>query len=307
MDVYSLPCILWQLTAYLFVFIFNIIALLFLKSKKINPEDRVTQFTFLYIAVQCFFVFAFIMLVFEYNITATTLILMIFFLLLASVGIGFLIYHSARYAVTQAAEAELIKQDAEIKDKHFLELKEQYSEYRKLRHDFYNHIKIIQNLDDPSSLKNYVNAIKEKLDKMENITYCNNPTLDALLSIKHREATQLNIKTTFVVCDVTNLLIADFDLCTIVSNLLDNAITAASQTENRYLNLELSQKAGRLIILIKNSSNHTSSDLTTTKEDSLNHGIGIKTVKSIALKYDGDTFFKYENNEFSSIVSIKLC
>ena len=179
-------------------------------------------------------------------------------------------------------------------------------EYRKLRHDFYNHIKVIDELNDPVKLKEYTNSIKSKFDELEHATYCDNLTLDALLTFKYREACEEQIKNIrFTVCKLENKLISDFDLCTVVANLIDNAIEAASQTEEKYVDLMIEEKSGRLVITVKNSSLPVDDDLHTTKEDAENHGLGIKNVKAIADKYDGDTVFEYNNGVFVSIVNIK--
>jgi len=301
----SLPCFLWQATAYLLIFIFSTIALLLLKNKKINPENKVTQYTSLYISVQCLLVFVVTMLIFEYKVTSTLLIIVIVFIIVASALIGITITKTTHFTAKRIAEVEFLKKESKIKDKHFYELREQYIEYKKLRHDFYNHLKIIDQLNDSDKVKEYVTDIKNKFDKMEEISYCNNLTLDALLSIKKSEATQAGIRTTFEICDTKELSATDFDLCIILSNLLDNAIEAASATERKFIYLQMSIKMDRLIITVRNSSLPVNSDLSTTKNDAENHGLGLMNIKSIAQKYDGTTVFTYENSEFLSIVNIK--
>lgn len=299
------PCIICLLTANLFIFIFTTITLLLLKNKNIHPESKVTQCIFLYISIQCLLIFVVSMLIFEYKITSPILIIIITIILAVSVFIAYIIAKSMQYITKKTAETEFLKKEAEIKDKHFYELKEQYVEYKRLRHDFYNHIKVIEQLNDHENLKDYVNEVKEKLDTLEQITYCNNPTLDALLSIKKTEAIQAGINTSHEICDASQLTISDFDLCTIISNLLDNAIRAASKTEKKFIVLQMTIKMERLIITVRNSSSPVSADLNTTKNDKDNHGLGLKNIISIAEKYDGTTLFNYENGEFISIINMK--
>lgn len=303
----AFPTLVWQIVAYLFVYIFTIIGFLLLKNKKINPDNRLTQYIFIYIAVQCLIVFVFTMLIFEYRIDSPILIFIMMVVFVASAIIGVAVYQSAKAVAAKAVEAEYIKLESRMKDRHFKELREQYIEYRKLRHDFYNHVKIIEELNDPVKLKEYTNSMKSQFNKLEHVSYCNNLTLDALLSLKYNEAKQNGIENIrFAVCDLENTNITDFALCTIVANLLDNAIAAAKLCEKKYIDLIMEKKFDRLIITVKNSSLPVDEDLHTTKEDKENHGFGIKNVKSSADQYDGDTVFEYNNGVFISVVNMKF-
>lgn len=130
--------------------------------------------------------FVFTMFMVEYKITSTLMILMIFFVLIASSLIGILLYRMVRAATIKTMEAEYIRKESDIKDKHFKELKEQYLEYRKLRHDFANHLRIIKELKDADKLRSYTEEIEERLEKIEQKSYCDNLTVDALLSLKKK-------------------------------------------------------------------------------------------------------------------------
>ena len=158
--------------------------------------------------------------------------------------VAFFIYRATKITAKKNAEAEFMRKQAKIKDKHFLELKEQYIDYRRLRHDFYNHIKIIDSLNDSQKIREYVGSIKERFDKMKQLSYCNNLTLDALLVLKQSEAQQNGIKVNFSVCDIDSVGMSDFDLCSVVVNLLDNAIEAAKKTKEKYLDMEINRKTG---------------------------------------------------------------
>ena len=147
------------------------------------------------------------------------------------------------------------------------------------------------------------NEIKERFNKMEHVSYCSNLTLDALLSLKKSEALQHGIKIKYEICDLENITVTDFDLCSVVSNLLDNAIRAAKETDEKHVGMVINKKLGRLIITVKNSSLPVE-NLSTTKNDKENHGMGIMQLNSIAEKYNGDTVFKYADGEFTGIVNL---
>lgn len=92
------------------------------------------------------------------------------------------------------------------------------------------------------------------------------------------------------------------DLCTIIANLLDNAIEAYTEC-NDYdirINLDYINNSYRIEIAntIKESVLSGNKTLKTSKSDTKNHGIGIKSVKSRAEKYNGKTQFTEENGQF---------
>lgn len=301
----SWECFLWQGTVFFFILVYSTITLLFLKRKKIADNVENTKFISLYILLQSFIVFLFMVLAVKYGEKSLAAFLTLFFVLIMSMVVAVLIYKEMKTVAQKNAEAEFIRKQTEIKDKHFLEIKAQFIDYRRLRHDFYNHIKIIDSLNDPESLKEYVGSVTEKFRKMDQTSYCNNLTLDALLSLKCLEAKQKGININIEVGNIDDMEITDFDLCSVISNLLDNGIEAAEKTPKKSINLEVNKKTDRLIIVMKNSSQEVSSCMNTTKTDKNNHGLGISAIKSIAEKYDGDAVFKYNENEFISIVTMK--
>ena len=92
------------------------------------------------------------------------------------------------------------------------------------------------------------------------------------------------------------------DLCTIIANLLDNAIEAYTEC-NDYdiiINLNGTKSVYQIEIAntIKGSVLSGNKTLKTSKSDTKNHGIGIKSVKSRAEKYNGKTEFTEENGQF---------
>ncbi len=296
--------VLWSLTAYLLIFLFCVIAMMLVRNEKINIENRIVQYVSLYVGVQILIVAMFMMFIYEYKITSFIMIAVILAVMAISFVIASMLYKTMKLLAKKTAEAEFIKKEADIKDKHFFEIKAQYMEYRKLRHDFYNHIKVLDNLDDSEKVKKYIDEIKQKFDSMERVSYCNNPSLDALLSLKNKEADAEKIKTRIAVCDLAGVTVKDYDICSVVANLFDNAIEAAKQTQEKYIDLEINLKADRLFIVVKNSSNEPEKTLKTTKKDKEHHGIGLQSVKETAEKYDGDCVFRYDNGEFVSLVNM---
>ena len=100
-------------------------------------------------------------------------------------------------------------------------------------------------------------------------------------------------------------------MCNLLGNMLDNAIEAAQEckTEKRSIELNISSLSNRLIVIVRNSINHTilseNPNLVTSKHDKSEHGYGIKTIKSITEKYDGTIDFFEENLTFVFRVELR--
>lgn len=90
----------------------------------------------------------------------------------------------------------------------------------------------------------------------------------------------------------------DFDLSSMMNNLLDNAFEAASKTENGKITLIIKRnESGKRIIDVVNSCAEApvtnNGELVSTKSGGI-HGIGTKSIKASAEKYDGDCEWMYD-------------
>ncbi len=306
MAEFTIKSFVWQGTVYLFIFVFNTVAVLLIKNKIIKAERDSTQFVFLYIAIQCLILFMFAMLVFEHKVTSIYILVTVVIVMILSAVVAVWIYKAAKAATAARLEAEFMKEQAKIKDRHFRDIKEQYVEYRRLKHDFANHLKVMGTLNNSQKVLEYADEIKEKLEKIEQQSFCDNLALDALLTLKNKEAERAGINISYEICSFDGVTIPDFDMCTIMSNLLDNAIDACHKTSEKRIKLHINRKLGRLIVMLKNSSLPVNEDLNTSKTDRDNHGIGVHQIKAIAEKYDGEYVYKYSNSEFVGIVSMSV-
>jgi sensor histidine kinase regulating citrate/malate metabolism len=110
-----------------------------------------------------------------------------------------------------------------------------------------------------------------------------------------------------------NINIADMDLCTIVSNLLKNAIESVSKiiertTEIRffifqgdeYLRIRVENDVQGVVLSDQNQMN------VTTKPDKENHGFGIMNIKSVAKRYEGTYRAISKNGVYRVEVTLKL-
>ena len=295
----------WELIDFLLIVLFNLLALLAIRRGKLNPGSRALQMDFLFLTTQALAAFLLLEAAYSPELTHSKAALIVAFTLVTSVLVDYLIFHYSKQLTQEAASADYLKRESELKDQHFQEMRRQYEQFRRTQHDFLNHIRVIEETMNSEKKEQYVQTLRENLEAMERTSFCNSPSLDALLFYKSREAQERGVNLRMEICDCANLTVSDYDCCTIVSNLLDNSIEAAEQTEEKDVTLHMNRKAGRLLILVENSSNPVEPDLVSTKEDKESHGIGLESIRETARKYDGDTVFRYHDGIFESVVNLE--
>ena len=95
-----------------------------------------------------------------------------------------------------------------------------------------------------------------------------------------------------------NLTINDYDLCSILNNLLDNALEYSAKNNFSTVWLNIYLEASVLLIDVVNNISaplDISKFSSTTKADNINHGLGLAIVKETVHYYNGS--LKYELSE----------
>lgn len=185
-----------------------------------------------------------------------------------------------------------------------LQIDENLKTLRSVRHDIKNHLIII---DGYASQKNfekiheYISRIGERFKDTAPIQ-TSSTAVSAILNEKSALAQQKNISCE-ITCNFPSLKINDFTMITILGNLLDNAITAASKCSDGWIKADLQQEDSILVITVDNSHAERIREkdgvFTSTKTDNADiHGIGIKNVRKAVNDLRGQIEITYTENTF---------
>ena len=209
---------------------------------------------------------------------------------------------------------DMYKEHMALQKQHYEHMLLQYEELRKFRHDVKNHMLALNSMctsEDNSQIKKYLSQLTNEVSSKKPVEYTGNRELDAVIAPFVLEAESKNIKVQFKGRVSDNVAIDMFDMCTIISNLLNNAIEACEkiQEDKRIIEFEIAGYNSQIFISVRNSYDMESiinqkQKFITTKEDKLNHGIGLENVRRTVKKYDGDMRISQENERF--IVSINI-
>lgn len=211
-------------------------------------------------------------------------------------------------------ENRAMKEKMDMEYRYYSKMKENQERVRQLYHDMKNHMVCINNLsNNDENLNEYINEINSEIKKCESSFNTGNIIVDIILNEKKDICISKNINFTahieFKKCEFIKVN----DVCTIFSNLIDNAIEACDKIDNdeKYIILKSSYINQNFFVMkIENSKFNNieikNGNLLTYKEDKLTHGIGIDNVKNTIDKYDGEIDINYDNKQFVVKILIPL-
>lgn len=196
---------------------------------------------------------------------------------------------------------------------HYEELYKHQKELSMFIHDIKNTFVALIGLIKEANIERTIQTIEKKLDWLNennnNLVNSGNPVMDAILQSKLHNAkekgVEINIST-----KLTDIIKMDeVELAIVIGNALDNAIEATSKLTNQHkksISFFLISTEDRISVSVINpvETNIDTNNLTTTKSNKDKHGYGIKSIETIARKYDGFTLFKCEEKMFTININL---
>ncbi len=200
---------------------------------------------------------------------------------------------------------------------HLKQIEHLLSSMQSQKHDHTKHIQTLQamiHLGEIEAAQKYIDGIAENYWYMQDIINVGHPALTALLNSKRKVAEIKKIEFDFSVkCDISQIHITSWDLCSIIGNLVDNAFEAVTENKNhKQVGLELKLEDNNYVIYVYNNGPKLSSKEKlkifepgfTTKE-SIGRGYGLYLVKKLVENYHGNIQV-FSNDKTTFIVSIPL-
>ena len=281
----------------------------FLKRKNDAFEKKSMRYVTMYMLVQALLIFLVYAIMWDYRMNALPILLIYIAVIGVSVGFGIALIRLVKASAAETARAEQIEAQMKLSDEHFKRLQLQYEQYRKLRHDYYNHISTIKGIKDEAERDAYIDDLTKQIESHRGITFCSNAAVDALLFNEKAQADKVGVKIEFKIADLDSLTISSIDLCTILSNLIDNAIRGASEVDGedkRFVSVSVFPRAGQLIVNVRNGSLPPKEDLSTTKKHAKDeeHGLGLTIVREVAERHDGAAVYSFSDGVFEASVSV---
>lgn len=147
--------------------------------------------------------------------------------------------------------------------------------------------------------------IYEDIDIYNSVVKTGNKPLDVVLTQYALRAENSHIKFTSIADGNALSFMSDSDIYVLFGNAITNAIEASKNLEDdkRHISLVMTKKGNILSIDIENFFDKKklmkeNDDIITSKNDRMNHGYGLKSMRNIVNKYDGVLNYYDENDIF---------
>lgn len=220
------------------------------------------------------------------------------------------------YSMTRVIKLVQTKEQLKSAEEYNKTLRILHDNVRGFKHDFDNIVTTIGGYvktNDMAGLQKYYYQLEDDCQKVSSLyvlnpEIINNPGIYNLLSIKHREAECKDIKINMsLLLDLNDLKMKIYEFARILGILLDNAIEASEECDDKIINIIFRDdyKKHRQLITIENTFNNK--DVDTTKifgkgiSGKENHtGLGLWEVNKILKKNTNLSLFTSKNDKYFS-------
>ncbi len=196
--------------------------------------------------------------------------------------------------------------ETELIQKYYLEVENMYQKMRGWRHDYRHHIqtmKVHMANGEINEIGAYLDMLDDDLTNVETVIKTGNRMADAILNSKLSLAAQKEITVKAEANIPVSLTVSELDLCTVIGNLLDNAMDACMElpVAERLIRIYMEMKGNYLYLSVLNTAGgKKKKNYHTTKGEG--HGFGLKRIDMIVKKYGGYITRASEDGAFSTEV-----
>lgn len=200
----------------------------------------------------------------------------------------------------------------EMQKKYYQALTESVETERQVRHNFKYQLAALKGFLDTGNreeLQKYCDSLESALLNITEIPRTGNAAADGILYHYACRAKEQKIAFS-VCCKLDQLPISDTDLCCLLGNALENAVTACMTCEGeRFITVFSEKQEDMLLLTVDNSFDGIlvkkgGKILSRKREEK--EGIGIRSMKEICEKYDGVSRFEAEGNQFEASFLLHL-
>jgi len=193
-------------------------------------------------------------------------------------------------------------------------VRERVDEVRRIKHETMHHINACNMLyqqGEYDRLGEYLQKLQTDGKAIAPLKYSNNLMIDYIVMSFSRKAERLQISLQTDIAVLPELSIADSDLCSLLNNILQNAIDAClrlTDVHKRWIRLEIHADENKVFFTCINSCDgyfiqHNGRYLT-TKKDGSSHGYGMSIIRSLCSHNGGAMASEVNGNRFTVKVAL---
>lgn len=205
------------------------------------------------------------------------------------------LFLSVKKAADAQSELTIMSARNDLIQENIQSIQESNTEIAMIRHDMLRHLHMLLDMshaDDKERLQNYLEELTRETESILPVRVCPHPIVNALVTRALARAKKEQIQMDLQVEVPADISITDNDLCTLLMNMLDNALEAVSslpEEKKRKIELTMHVRGHYLFIETINSCDGTvlineETGLLESRKGA-GHGYGMKAMSEVAKKY----------------------
>ncbi len=198
---------------------------------------------------------------------------------------------------------EEIERVNELEQAHYEAMNKRRKEVDEVKEEFEGQLAAVYEMieqGNQTGARTLLEQLKTDIAATKEYEYCENPVVNAVLTEKASICREKGIEIEIDVNMKAKSKIEPVHICSIYSNMLDNAINACDSFDGKkYISIHDGMAGDYLNVKVVNSS-----DKPSRKAHREGHGYGQKILKDIAEQYSGQCTFGWKNNEYRAMISL---
>ena len=233
-----------------------------------------------------------------------TLVLLLLFICASALVIA-----ESLKSASSKARIELLEYRDLIMEENYKEIESIYKNFAYTQHDFKNHLLILSGYCEKGESEKalqYIEKIRKPLEKIRRYVTFQDDILSIILNYKLESAVSKGILIETDIDDIGDIAVEEHDLCSIVSNLLDNAIEACEDPlcPEKEIQVKIKNVADIVIIKISNTYAPGKKAKRSEKDGLRLRGFGKQAVTDKVKKYGGKVEFITGEKYYHAVVTI---
>lgn len=236
----------------------------------------------------------------------------------STVSVFYFIFVILYYAETQKQadaqrERDMLTAQLQLAKTEFTTLRQLQECTAVYRHDMRHHFTFLQGLaadGNIEGIKEYLKTTQSDIDAITPVRFCENETANLILSAFSTRAEQKGVLLTVDAKLPATISLSDTEFCSLLSNSLENAITAASACMDSRCKAVTFKALIHKNKLLISTDNPYSGEI--KMKDGLpqspfeGHGYGVRSILAIAEERGGQAIFSAEDGVFNLKIMIPL-
>ena len=195
-------------------------------------------------------------------------------------------------------------------DEYVVEVEAIYDRLRGIRHDYRNHLQVIDayaNQSDLTALRDYLKLLTNELNQVDTLIRTGNTLIDALVNTKLTRAASAGVEVKAEAIAPDKLNIPSTDLAIILGNLLNNAIEATlKQQGDARIRLYIAPIKNNLYISMMNTMDDAPLPWYQSLKQPNRQGYGLRRIDAAVQANHGIVNRQWEEGVFVTEVTLPL-